>query len=324
MTALTLAFAAVLTLGVSNAAPPSYSHWPGWAGINHMFVFGDSYTTTGFNLSLAQPSKANPLGNPAYPGYTASNGPNWVDFLAETYNATFLKAVNLAYGGATVDQNLIAQYLPTVLSFRQQVEDEYLPTYASHPSHFNWKPDNTLFASFFGINDVGNSYQNANASTVLAEDIAEYASLIDTIYQSGARNFLFLNVPPVNRAPLTTAQGKAIQKLERGFIEAYNHNISHLAKNLSSTYSDATTFVFNTNEIFRQVLNDPCSHEQTCPYKNTTGYCAYYENGTPSWYTFYQNCSIPVDEYFWLNTLHPTFRMHNVTAQAIAEQLSSS
>ena len=46
------------------------------------------------------------------------------------------------------------------------------------------------------------------------------------------------------------------------------------------------------------------------------------ENGTPSWYTFYQNCSIPVDEYFWLNSLHPTFRMMNVTAQQIAKELS--
>ena len=46
------------------------------------------------------------------------------------------------------------------------------------------------------------------------------------------------------------------------------------------------------------------------------------ENGTPTWYTFYQNCSIPVDEYFWLNSLHPTFRMMNVTAQEIVKMLS--
>lgn len=44
-------------------------------------------------------------------------------------------------------------------------------------------------------------------------------------------------------------------------------------------------------------------------------------NGTPSWYTFDSECGVPVDEYFWLNTLHPTFRVHNVTAQKIAEML---
>lgn len=38
----------------------------------------------GFNDTLAQPNATDPLGNPAYPGYTATNGPNWVDFLTTT------------------------------------------------------------------------------------------------------------------------------------------------------------------------------------------------------------------------------------------------
>ena len=288
-----------------------------------MVVFGDSYTTTGFNISKAQPSRKNPLGNPDYPGYTATNGPNWVDFLTTTYNESFLKTVNLAYGGATVDSALVKPYLPTVLSLKDQIQNEYLPKYSSHPRFFNWKADNTLFASFFGINDIGNAYANSNASWVLADDIAEYASLMDQVYQSGARNFLFLNVPPVNRSPLTVAQGALSQALEASYIHAYNKNITRMAANLSSTYTDATTFVFDTHKIFKQVLNNPCSHPETCPYQNTTDYCVSYEDGTPSSYTFYQNCSIPVDQYFWLNTLHPTFRMMNVTAQAIAEQLSN-
>ena len=45
-------------------------------------------------------------------------------------------------------------------------------------------------------------------------------------------------------------------------------------------------------------------------------------NGTPTWYTFYENCTYPVDDYFWLNSLHPTFPMMNVTAQEIVRQLS--
>ncbi|KAK5163137.1 uncharacterized protein LTR77_010921 [Saxophila tyrrhenica] len=312
-----------LLAGSALAAPKS-TCWPGWEGISHMVVFGDSYTTTGFNDTLAQPSKANPLGNPAYPGYTATNGPNWVDFLTTTYNATFLKTVNLAYGGATVDSALVRPYLPTVLSLKDQIYQEYIPNYSTHPKSFNWKKKNTLFASFFGINDIGNAYSNANASTVLAQDIAEYASLMDVLYQSGARNFLFLNVPPVNRSPLTVAQGHASQRLEAEYISAYNANITAMAANLSSTYADATTFVFNTHRIFRQVLNDPCSHLETCAYKNTTDYCVDYENGTDSWYTFDADCGVAVDEYFWLNSLHPTFRMMNATAKAIVEELSGS
>ncbi|KAK5131701.1 hypothetical protein LTR08_000755 [Meristemomyces frigidus] len=304
----------------SSSAPTSY--WPGWVDITHMVAFGDSYTTTSFNITGAQPNAANPLGNPAYPGYTATNGPNWVDFLTTTYNETFLETINLAYGGATVDSALVAPYLPTVLSVKQQVQNEFIPVYADHPSFFDWQANSTLFATFIGINDVGNAYGEANSSIIYSLIFPEYAGLMDQLYQSGARNFLFLNVPPVDRSPLSVAAGAAAQAIEARDIAAWNANVTRLAANLSSTYADATTFVFDTNAAFTQVLDDPCSHPETCPYKNTTDYCPAYANGTPSWYTLNATCIYPVDEYFWLNTLHPTFRMMNVTAQEIAAQLS--
>lgn len=287
-----------------------------------MFAFGDSYSTTGFNLSLTQPNASNPLGNPVYPGYTATNGPNWVDFLTTTYNQTLLETVNLAYGGATVDSALIAPYEPTVLSLSDQVLKEFSPVYAESPSFFDWQAGNTLFATWIGINDVGNAYSEANSSVIYPLVFAEYASLMDTLYQHGARNFLFVNVPPVNRSPLTVSAGTAAQAAEAQDIAAWNANVTSLAANLSRTYVDATTFVFDAHSLFEQVLDDPCSHSETCAYRNTTDYCEAYMDGTPSWYTFNPNCSLPVDEYFWLNSLHPTFRMMNVTAQAMARQLS--
>lgn len=88
LTSTTALLAASLSLSSVVDCLPSFghskqSHYPGWAGIKHIFtlyemqseqseirltpVSGDSYTTTGFNESLAQPSQANPLGNPAYP-----------------------------------------------------------------------------------------------------------------------------------------------------------------------------------------------------------------------------------------------------------------
>ncbi|CAK3950086.1 carbohydrate esterase family 16 [Lecanosticta acicola] len=312
------------TNGHSSDLGPSYGgNWPGWSGITHMFVFGDSYTTTGFEVNETQPSEVNPLGNPTYPGYTSSNGPNWVDFLTTTWNKTLVETVNLAYGGATVDAALIPQYLPTVLSLKQQVDGEYGPTYASRPGFFPWQPENTLFAVWIGINDINNAYHWANKSEVFDLDIKEYAGLVDTLYCNGARNFLFLNVPPIDRSPSTITNGASSPSIQRTDISEWNRNVSRIASNLSSTYQDATTFVFDTNKLFNQVLDDPCSYEATCAYKDTSDYCASYENGTPSWYTKYDNCTFAVDEYFWLNDLHPTFRVHNITAEEIARRLSA-
>lgn len=157
--------------------PPS-SNWPGWSGITHVISFGDSYTQTGFEVNGTQPSRENPLGNPAYPGYTSSNGPNWIDFLTTTWNKTFVETVNLAYGGATVDGALIPAFAPTVLSVKQQINDEYIPKYSNHPSYFDWNPKSTLFSIFIGINDVNNAYQWANKSEVYPIVIAEYAGLV--------------------------------------------------------------------------------------------------------------------------------------------------
>ena len=286
-----------------------------------MFTFGDSYTTTGFNLSLTQPNRDNPLGNPAYPGYTATNGPNWVDFLTRTYNATFLQTINLASGGATVDSALIPPYQPTVRSLRDQVLDQFLPVYADAPASFPWQPNTTLFATWLGINDVGNAYAQPNSSALFARVFNVYARLMATLYQHGARNFLLLNVPPVDRSPLTQAAGPAAAADEAAAIAAWNANVTALAANLRRNYPDAATFVFDTHALFGAVLDAPCAYPQTCPYRNTTAYCESYADGTPAWDSFDPSCGIPVDEYFWLNSLHPTYRMMNVTAQEIAAEL---
>jgi hypothetical protein len=69
----------------------------------HGFRSGDSYTQTGFDITGTQPAIGNPLGNPTYPGYTATGGANWIDAATVTYNHSIVLTYNFAYGGATID-----------------------------------------------------------------------------------------------------------------------------------------------------------------------------------------------------------------------------
>jgi hypothetical protein len=94
---------------------------------------GDSYTTRQFNATGIQPTPTNPLGNPAYPNYVASNGPNWVDFLTVKYNDSNFLAYDIAVGGATADSAFVAPYLPTVSSVAEQIENIWFPNYGSRP-----------------------------------------------------------------------------------------------------------------------------------------------------------------------------------------------
>lgn len=338
---ITILFAAILTIW--TIAPTQYQsvsdirefasarlrptvpkHWPGWTGIKHMVVFGDSYTATGFKGNRGDPNEDNPFGNPEWPGDTSSGAANWIDFLVTSYNQTFIKAVNFAQGGATVDGDLIRQYVPIIHSFKTQVQKDYKPQYSSGTPEFDWEAGNTLFAMFFGINDLNNAWQDKTADWALKQDIAQYACLVDEVYQTGARNFLFMNVPPFDRSPLLIRNGPQAVSEERKLINDFNADISRMASNLTRTYDDVTTFIFDTHAVYSQVLNNPCSHAESCALLNTTSYCPGYETASSAWEidTFIPDCGVSVDKYFWLNPLHPTYRIHDVTAKEVAKHLS--
>jgi phospholipase/lecithinase/hemolysin len=253
--------------------------WPGWSKITHLFVFGDSYTQTGFNPLSTQPSPSNPLGNPPYPGWTSSNGPNWVDYLATAYNRSTVLTYNLASGGATVDSALVAPYAPTVVSVKEQVRTQFLPIYGSETKSVAWRANDSLFAFFIGINDVGNAWYRDNSTAIYDSIFSVYASLIRDVYGSGARNFLVLNVPPVNLSPLITAQndgGYAIE-YEGRVIADWNTRLVDMMQSFRTEYPDVNVFVHDTHAVFSKILKNPGSTQQTRELRNVTGYCAAYK-----------------------------------------------
>lgn len=270
--------ASLLTLslaGASIASPLSNSSWRGWKSVKYLFVFGDSYTQTGFDVKGTQPSPSNPMGNPPYPGWTSSNGPNWIGLLTTTYNASRVQTYNMAYGGATVDSNLIAPYAPTVLSLKNQVEDLYLPTYGSHPASAPWKAQDSLFAFFIGINDVGMSWWLNNA-TLYDLVFAEYDSLLEKVYKTGGRNFLFLNTPPVNLAPLTLANGPDAVTAEGAVIQDWNARLANLSTAFKKKHKDVRTIVHDTHKLYSDVIANPKAYFQTVGLKDTSTFCKAY------------------------------------------------
>ncbi|KAK7975892.1 hypothetical protein PG989_014355 [Apiospora arundinis] len=47
----------------------------------------------------------------------------------------------------------------------------------------------------------------------------------------------------------------------------------------------------------------------------------FFSSGTPNLDTLDPACGIPVNEYFWLNSLHPTYPMHDVVAEQVVATL---
>ncbi|KAI0042832.1 carbohydrate esterase family 16 protein, partial [Auriscalpium vulgare] len=59
----------------------------------------------------------------------------------------------------------------------------------------------------------------------------------------------------------------------------------------------------------------------TLGFVNITGYSEAYENGTPA-QTTQADGYAPVSSFFWLNSLHPLFTVHDILAKAISTVLS--
>ncbi|KAI0672805.1 hypothetical protein C8Q78DRAFT_681466 [Trametes maxima] len=284
-----------------------------WGTTKFMFAFGDSYTTDGFNISAGVDSPV--------PGFTSSNGPNWVNFLGGTYNVTDTKVFDLASGGATIDAALVAPFEPTVLSIVDQVT-QFHDILAPRPVGARWDSSNSLFAFWIGINDVGNSFAWTNVTSQLDFHrvlMKRLFSQVEILYQDGARSFLFLTVPPTNRAPLITQQGpQAVSKITPALAD-YNKQLAESVRAFEVTHRglDQVT-IFDTRPIFNTLLDNA----QTFGFANSTGFCEAYQNGTPELTTQIAPCA-PVSSYFWLNSLHPLFTVHNILAHAISTTLST-
>ena len=159
---------------------------------------GDSHTETGFNLNDTKPSASNQLGNPAFRGLTTSGGPNWVGDPAK-FNSELL-IYNFASGGATINASLVAPKVIGAPSFIDQVT-EFTSNLVPPPDYAPWVSNSTLFAVWIGNTDVILGWNQSDWSTLCQQLIDSYFQQVQLLYTAGARNFVFAEVPPLERTP---------------------------------------------------------------------------------------------------------------------------
>ncbi|KAK9772083.1 hypothetical protein AB5N19_11705 [Seiridium cardinale] len=279
---------------VSLAALTSATSRSGINGFTHVFAFGDSYTADHFDASGAQPNASNPIGNPAYPGSTTSGGPNWVGYLVAEYNNSLALAYDFAIAGATVDSTIVPPYQSAVKSFVQQAAlfDQYYGSGSSHEGV--WASEDSLFTSWFGINDILRGYSPANWSTVAPQIIEQYFDQVQQVYDAGARSFVVFMVPPIQRAP-SQISNETTATTTASLVNDFNDLLQAGLSEFESSNADATVWFLNTTTIFDAALDNPSAFgaaDATC----------YNSDGT--------TC-------LWWNDLHPGLAIHRLVAEAV-------
>ncbi|KAE9366829.1 carbohydrate esterase family 16 protein [Stipitochalara longipes BDJ] len=275
-----------------SAAPKSSDNAS--SSFKYLVSFGDSYSQTGFSITGAKPSTSNPIGNPAFPGYTTTNGNNWITYLLHPSTASTLLSYNFASGGATTDASLVKPFQSTVLSLIDQVS--LFTTHLSPLPSSSLTATNTLFAIWIGVNDVGNAFGNANWGTLSQTIVSQYLSQVQKLYSSGARNFLFLTVPPIQKTPLVLAESNNTQVQEGAGVDTYNTLLKAGVKDFEAKNDGVVTWVLDTSAPFLEAINDPKSYgakDATC----------YNGDGT--------SC-------LWFNNYHPGQAIHKLVAAGVA------
>ncbi|KAK0713297.1 hypothetical protein B0T26DRAFT_612124, partial [Lasiosphaeria miniovina] len=269
-------------------------------GVKYLITFGDSYSQTGFNVTLTKPSVGNPLGNPPLPGWTASGGLNWVGFLASQHNtpSSTILSYNFAYGGATTNATLVTPWKPDVLSLVDQVALFSGSIGAvPRPAYAPWAAADTLVGVWIGVNDVGNSWWLANYTTIVDQIMDTYFGQLQIVYDAGARNFALLSVPPINKTPSVLLQTAEAQAAEAVAIGQYNDAVAARLAAFKSKNSGVRAVVVDTAVPFNTALAAPTAY------------------GAPN-ATCYNGDGVSC---LWFNDYHPGVAINRLVANAVAD-----
>ncbi|EKM77469.1 hypothetical protein AGABI1DRAFT_115088 [Agaricus bisporus var. burnettii JB137-S8] len=272
-----------------------------------------------FHFGICSPSTNgwNGNGDPTAPHSSVcfSGGPPWSVQFTEM---TGMNLVDLAIGGAAVDNSIIftgpLDFVGQTTAFLEQV--------APFPDKVSWNSSDSLFTVSFGTNDVNNSFKNTNdtGTQLYSQVMDSYFATVDRLYAAGARNFVFNNVVPFNRAQIGVGQGPELQeKLKQSILE-FNAQLESSADAYCNSKSDIDTcIIFDTHTLFADLMD----HPDNFGFENTDGFCQSYANK--------YNCDIdptvdptclgPLAVYVWVDTLHPSYAADTFWAQGVIDEL---
>lgn len=269
---------------------------------------GDSYTATGFNVSGAQPSPSNPMGNPALGSATFTRGENWVGYLTETYNRTFIESYDFAVGGATINGSIVASATPMDV----QITTSFEPNYS--PATF-WTGGNSVFLVWIGINDIIKTYAAGNETTEIPILINAYRALLSNLYTHGARKFMLVNIPPLDRSPNIVALGNTAVVEFATAVSTYNTALIPMVEKFKAAKRGVRSLKSNGSR--EELMNSQVFAElyDIHTYMSTV-------LGSPMTYGFTNNTCENTATCIWQGSLHTMYSFNKLFAADMVPTLS--
>ncbi|KAK6088997.1 lysophospholipase a [Seiridium cupressi] len=242
---------------------------------------------------------------------TAEGGPNWVEYLTgcAVENGQYVPANcpvqlwDFAFAGASVSQQFLPLHHNYTVPLVNQTQ-QYL-TYADSiltraPIRLNKRK--SLVAIWIGINDVNDSLASKPNGTSYedfwdAELSAVFTQSVTPLLNVGFKNFLFVNLPPLDRTP--SNQKTTTPYPSKSQVDTWGSSLAEKAAAFQQENAGVTALLYDANTFLNGVMDNPDDYGVT----NTTSYCPGYNQADVLTNPGNYGCA-PLDEYFWYNTGH--------------------
>ncbi|KIK51144.1 carbohydrate esterase family 16 protein [Collybiopsis luxurians FD-317 M1] len=308
---------AIAFLSAANACTQTFqskvSHGGIEAGqIRNFVTFGDSYTDV--------------------TAFSAYNITSWPVYAARYSNSILYP---FAKAAAVCSQTVTPVPFPNVTVFETQ-----LPNYLD--ASLNLNMSETLFSLWIGTNDLGQIgllLGNNAPPMSLIDTTACAVNWVKTLYNHGARNFLFQQVIPLNLVPIYTADSypnkywTAERNTTQWFLDMGEFSCvvptlaNYMLRDLVQNLPGAHVGIFDTYSLYSDMYNKPQQYYNgTAPLnvKTPIKSCVFSLNEAT---TDTGNCTIAQgtdrDSYMWWDELHPSEQSGRNLAAQIAEVIST-
>ncbi|KIY72193.1 carbohydrate esterase family 16 protein [Cylindrobasidium torrendii FP15055 ss-10] len=266
---------------------------PGWHSFSHikrLVIFGDSYSSVLLALNQGvKPTASLPLSGQKFPGHVWNEPgmPNWVGHLLTQYRDGPLFQPEGTNDAWNEDPLLVYDYAlgGNTLDGVQRQVNVFLRDMASEMAA-TWKAEETLFVSWIGINDCAYSTEHE-------DNIEKLFSMQEQLYMAGARNILFIDVPPMWRIPGVRGPGES----SKAAVASWNSNLVSKAEKFSSQRPDVTCLLWSSFDASNTILDRPKEHRfDRADLKKSGGG-------------------------IWVDHIHPTSAYHNHIAKYLTDFL---
>ncbi|KAF7419653.1 hypothetical protein PC9H_002245 [Pleurotus ostreatus] len=273
--------------------------------ICNLVTFGDSYTdvvNTGYK-------------SVAWPAYVAGSAG--------------VKLFPFARSGATCSNNITLH--PTLSVFESQLP-QYFEEKANGTTRLD--PSKTVYTLWIGTNDVGaNSLISGGNKASIVDTTACAVNWVKTLYDSGARNFIFQNMIPLQLVPLYAAYSwpNRFWTAPRNTTEwsvfmteltlSGNALSKLMLKDLASKLRGAHIALFDSHSLFQDMFDHPSLYlNGTAPLnvKGASNTCVFPLDGTPGTPVCTATLGTDRDSFLWADELHPSEQADRIVAREIA------